>query len=240
VKEHENLVKLVKEQKDILEKLQKEKESQVLSPVEQKSSPPVQKVEVKESTKTQRKSFPGAQKHRILTLSDDDFEFTKVNEMMSWYLDEETSSSVSSFNCPGDFGNALVNRWRNTKQIYCKSPGSLSIPNSKPVDSSITCYPVKQTRHFGGGDNLCLLQDISMNVGIFGQERITTPVIRRYVDTVHERLPYISFPNGFIRSTCQSTDGWRKESLPGWNYDLTMGSLESISGDTSLCSTSYS
>lgn len=180
------------------------------------------------------RSLPGAKEHKILTLSDEEFDHTPISEMMSWYSDSQTVSG-QGFNCPGDFGNALVKRWRGTKKTYCESTGSyrsqaFGSSSSTPVQSSIDCYPVKQTRHFGGGDNLCLLKDISMNVGIFGQDKVVDPVIQRYVATTHEVLPYVHYPKGFVRSTCQPVQSnWIKETLPGWNYDLVMAALDSTS-----------
>lgn len=139
--------------------------------------------------------------------------------MIKWYSDRDTISG-SGYNCPSDFGNALVDRWRNTRKTYC---------DTKSDSSSIDCFPVKQTRHYGGGDNLCILKDISMNVGLFGNDEVVTPVIETYVQTVHEVLPYIHYPKGFIRSTCQQNPtNFIKDTLPGWNYDLVMGGLENI------------
>jgi hypothetical protein len=191
-------------------------------------------------------SLPGAKEHKILTLSDEEFDHTRVSEMMSWYSDSQTISG-QGFNCPSDFGNALVNRWRETKKTYCAPTVSydsqvFGSSSSEPIQSSIDCYPVKQTRHHGGGDNLCHLKDISMNVGLFGQDRVVDPVIQRYVDTIHEVLPYVHYPKGFVRSTCQPVaSNWIKETLPGWNYDLVMAALESSppSSDQKAVSQAY-
>ena len=57
--------------------------------------------------------------------------------------------------CAGDFGNALVKRWRDTKKTYCAP----TVPESEGgggVRSEIDCYLVHQTRHHGNGDNLCV------------------------------------------------------------------------------------
>ena len=60
--------------------------------------------------------------------------------------------------CADDFGNALVNRWRATKQTYCAptAEDSQGQGQGEAVRSEIDCYLVHQTRHHGGGDNLCV------------------------------------------------------------------------------------
>jgi hypothetical protein len=221
-------LKLVNEQRDQLSKLIQEPD------IATSSAPPDHSTSPADPTSSSSHSLPlhhslslpGATKHKILTLTDNEFDDTKVSEMVLWYSDSETTSG-QGFNCPGDFGNALISRWRGTRRSYCASDGS---PSASTVSSSIDCYPIKQTRHYGGGDNLCHLHGISMNVGLFGQEHITSPVIQRYVETIHEVLPYVHYPKGFIRSTCQPVkSNWIKETLPGWNADLVMNALESVS-----------
>jgi hypothetical protein len=213
VKEHDKLLNLVNQQRDKLSQLIQEPNSPHLSPppqqqqqLQQNDHSPLQEQQIAEKSSNPLSSsssvtpLPGAKEHKILTLSDEEFDHTRVSEMMSWYSDSQTISGAG-FNCPGDFGNALVNRWRGTKKTYCESKDSydsqvFGSSSSKPIHSSIDCYPIKQTRHFGGGDNLCLLKDISMNVGLFGQDQIVNPVIQRYVDTTHEVLPYVHYPKG--------------------------------------------
>jgi hypothetical protein len=225
-------LKLVNEQRDQLSKLLHEPETTQRPNLITGTSPEQTSV-TSAVHRSPSSSLPGASKHKILTLSDEEFDATKVSEMLLWYADSETTSR-DGFNCPGDFGNALVDRWRATRRSYCQSspsslPNSGTVSGSSGLSSSIDCYPIKQTRHFGGGDNLCVLHDISMNVGLFGQEEITDPVIQRYVSTIHEVLPYVHYPKGFIRSTCQPVkQNWIKETLPGWNLDLVMNSLESV------------
>ena len=52
--------------------------------------------------------------HPILYLSEADYKTTSVAEHMSKY-----GEALGGGTCAGDFGNTLVNRWRDTKQETC-------------------------------------------------------------------------------------------------------------------------
>ena len=93
--------------------------------------------------------------HRILALDDDSFQAISIDEMMSWYGEADGGGT-----CSEDFGNALINKWRGVKQQYCAA----SKP-SGPAPSSIDCYLVRQTRHHGDGDNLCVMRNVAVNMG---------------------------------------------------------------------------
>ena len=96
--------------------------------------------------------------HRILTLSDELHQITDIGEMMSWYGESDGGGS-----CSEDFGNALINKWRNQKKTYCKE---LDVGSSEDDEkSSIDCFLIAQTRHHGDGDNLCLLKNVAVNIG---------------------------------------------------------------------------
>lgn len=125
-------------------------------------------------------------KHKILALSDQEFDNTPLNEMMAWYGEAEGGGS-----CSDDFGNKLVNRWRDKKETFCSSD-----INSKYPSSAVECYPVKQTRHNGFCDNICEMKDISIDIGIFDNEKLSTNTIREYVQTRHNKLPYMKYPKG--------------------------------------------
>ena len=98
-----------------------------------------------------------AETHRILTLSDEEYLQTNLAKMMEWYENTNPNS------CSGDFGNQLIANWRSKKETYCTPnlPGVIS-------QSSIECYLVHQTRHHGSGDNLCLMHNVSVQLGMFG------------------------------------------------------------------------
>jgi hypothetical protein len=191
------------------------------------AAPPVVKEIAHPFVSTDAHSLPGASNHRILTLSDSDFENVKVSEMMSWYGEADGGNT-----CPMDFGNELVSRWRKTKRSYCAATGFIdgaAVGSSQAIDSSIDCFPVQQTRHHGICDNLCLMKDVSINAGLFGKDEVTSPVIKKYVATKHEALPYIKYPKGFLRSTCKPDHtNWNSKFLPGWNADLTTNAMETV------------
>lgn len=164
--------------------------------------------------------LPGAADHRILTLSDEELRSIPVSEMMSWYGEANGGGS-----CADDFGNQLVNRWRDTKASYCS-------PHGQSIQSSVDCYLVHQTRHHGNGDNLCLMKNVAVNLNLFADDSITTPVIQKYVSSRHFQQPYVPFPKDFIAGDCKADPSrWRPENMPGWNADLTTKAFTFIDND---------
>lgn len=170
------------------------------------------------------KQITGGDKHRILSLSDEEFKRIPLSEMMSWYGEAEGGGS-----CSEDFGNKLIDRWRSTKQTVCQNP----LAQRAKLSASralIDCYLVRQTRHHGNGDNLCVMKNVSVGMGLFGDDSRTTPVIERYVGTKHMDQPYVDFPRGFIKSPCTpAPDQWQERFMPGWNAQWTTGALEQCS-----------
>ena len=96
--------------------------------------------------------------HRILTLSDELHQTTDISEMMSWYGESDGGGT-----CSEDFGNALIEKWRNEKKTYCKESESGRSEDNQ--ESSIDCFLIRQTRHHGDGDNLCLMKNVAVNIG---------------------------------------------------------------------------
>jgi hypothetical protein len=96
--------------------------------------------------------------HRILFLNDTMHENTPINVMMSWYGEANGGDSCSS-----DFGNELINRWRDVKKPYCSATAKTGSKINE--QSSIDCFLVHQTRHYGEGDNLCLMKNVALNIG---------------------------------------------------------------------------
>ena len=176
---------------------------------------------------TETYKLPGGSEHRILTLSDTDFENVKISEMMSWYGEADGGNT-----CAGDFGNQLVNRWRATRKSYCASTGFIDgaeVGSSQAIDSSIDCFPVRQTRHHGVCDNMCLMKDVSINTGIFGKDTAVDGAVKEYVKTKHMKMPYVKYPKGFVRSTCKPTpNNWDRKFLPGWNAEVTVDATEIV------------
>ena len=160
----------------------------------------------------------GYKNHPILTLSDEQLrhEYT-VSDMMGWYGEAQGGGS-----CGGDFGNELVRRWRKTKQTYCTNNDGNGGGSSneggreQPIQSSIDCYLVHQTRHHGNGDNLCVMHNVAVNLGLFGDDGVTRPVVQHYVDTQHNEQPYVKWPKGFVQATCSPDASlWKGEVMPG-------------------------
>lgn len=163
--------------------------------------------------------LPGAKAHKILTLSDADVKSIGIDVMMSWYGQADGGGT-----CAKDFGNELVSRWRAKKTSFCQSFARAG----KPLDSSIDCYFVQQTRHHGYGDNLCLMRNVAVNLALFDDESKTLPVIKNYVGTRHFQQPYVHYPKGFVRADCSPSPAyWGKNFFPGWNADWTVDALTS-------------
>ena len=200
-----------------------------------------------------RADLPGAVssgRHAILLMSDVEFRNTPVSEMLNKYGQARGGGS-----CEGDFGAKLANRWRATKQTVCQGAevvGAQSADMGKPAinpythvpigrtkrrqnaaggisSSSTECFLVRQTRHHGNGDNLCHYKDVSVNMALFDDENVVMPVVQNYVNTRHNKQPYIPFPKGFINGKCLPlpNQGWAESQMPGWNTDLTVKAFKS-------------
>ena len=173
------------------------------------------------TTISKETNLPGGSKHPILQLDDDTFHSTSLKKMMSWYDSDPTGT------CDHDFGNKLVERWSNTKKSYCTTSSLSSSLSSTSLKSSIDCYLVSQTRHAGNGDNLCLMKNVAVNVGYFGNTNAMNSVVENYVNTNHNVQPYVKFPKGFIKADCSiNNDLWQSKYMPGWNADLTTSAVD--------------
>lgn len=166
-------------------------------------------------------SLPGGSQHPILSLSDLRLRATPVSEMMSWYGEANGGGT-----CADDFGNQLVKRWRSTQTSYCDPSTSSSAANA--LQTSIDCYLVRQTRHHGNGDNLCHMRNVAVDLSVFADAAVTTPVIQNYVHTKHSQQPYVPFPKDFIVGDCTVNGNWKESNMPGWNADLTVRAFTSI------------
>lgn len=144
--------------------------------------------------------------HPILFLNEQDFLTTKISTMMSWYGESQGGGSCSS-----DFGNSLVSRWRQRREDVCSS--------SKQTwnQSSMSCYLVQQTRHHGNGDNLCVMQNVGVDLKLYGHDEEMLRVIDEYVSSMHMNQPYVKFQKGFVAANCQPSTNWQGRFMPGWN-----------------------
>ncbi len=165
--------------------------------------------------------LPGAKAHPILSMSDEEFKNTPFDQLMAPYGEAQGGGS-----CSKDFGNALIRRWRDTRKPNCKSSTS---ENSGSLHSNIDCFLVSQTRHHGNGDNICLLENVAVDLKIFGNDQFTTPVIEEYVHTRHMKQPYPPFPHGFVKADCTpDVSVWNAKFMPGWNADLTVKAFQQL------------
>lgn len=55
---------------------------------------------------------------------------------------------------------------------------------------------MRQSGHAGNGDNLVLLRNVAVNLGVFADDSFTRPVVERYVRTRHADQPYPPFKKG--------------------------------------------
>ena len=164
--------------------------------------------------------------HPILFMSESDFTSTSLGEMMSWY-----GEATGGDSCPGDFGNALVKRWRSERKNNCS-------PRDVGMSSNIDCFLVHQTRHAGGGDNICLMNNVAIKLGLYSDDSYTIPVVEHYVNTRHAQQPYIHFNKGFILANCDMDESlWKPQSHPGWNVDWEYNAVDtvSVSNDDMKC-----
>ena len=70
-----------------------------------------------------------------------EFRSSPVSQLLSHYGEAEGPQ-----NCPGDFGNRLVEKWKATKREVCRGPTTTRRDNTI-TSSAIDTYLVHQTRH---------------------------------------------------------------------------------------------
>jgi hypothetical protein len=96
--------------------------------------------------------------------------------------------------------------------------------------STIETYLIRQRGHAGGGDNLVLMRNVSVDLRLFSDEVLTTSVIERYVSSRHSEQPYPPFPRGFIKAACNLNPAlWDRRQMPGWNADWTVSAVQAES-----------
>jgi hypothetical protein len=154
---------------------------------------------------------------------------TSVDVLMAPYGEADGGGS-----CFMDFGNALPKRWRETKKQYCSPTENKNNNNNNnnKLNSRINCYLVHQTRHHGNGDNICVMENVALDLSLYNDEPFTRKVIEEYVNTRHAKQPYPKFPKGFLQADCQpESEYWRSDYMPGWNADITTGAFKQLSED---------
>lgn len=128
-----------------------EKVKKVVSPTTEQQPPPLDL----SAPVTNQKQAKVLSSHPILFLSEKEYKETSVAVLMSKYGEAEGAPQ-----CPGDFGNKLVNRWRDQKRTICNPVADRSDNSTSSVD----CYLVSQTKHHGNGDNLCVMKNVAVDL----------------------------------------------------------------------------
>jgi hypothetical protein len=152
-------------------------------------------------------SAPGFIGHSVLSMNETQFRDTPVDVLMSQY-----GQSGGGGTCDGDFGMGLIERWRNSGTEYCTA--------RSPTSSSIKCHLVKQTRHHGDGDQLCVGRNVRLNLKDFASTPTTDAILEQYISSKHSSQPYIKYSHGAFAGTCDlNQELWQKRNFPGWNLD---------------------
>lgn len=153
-------------------------------------------------------------------MSLDEIRDTSIDMLMSSYGEAEGGPT-----CGADFGNQLIKRWRDTREVNCAPSGN----SDNKLNSKIDCFLMHQNHHHGNGDNLCLMENVAMDLGVYGHDQFTRSIIDHYVQTRHADQPYPKFPSGFITGDCDvQPEHWQSRVMPGWNADLTTGAYRHI------------
>ena len=159
--------------------------------------------------------------HPLLAYSDDKYATQAVSEMVKSYGPATTGTPAATRTCDGDFGNELVSIWRQTKEEWC-------VPKGAPVrggggragGSRLSCYFIKQTEHGGAGDNLCVLENVSVDMRGFSDPTITDKVMLDYKNSQHADEAYVHWGQGntprHLAAQCEmDSTKYVKNKFPG-------------------------
>jgi hypothetical protein len=141
-----------------------------------------------------------SQQHPLLAYSKDKFSVTPVSKMAEEYKPPAAGKAATKLSCDEDFGNSLITRWRSTNDTWCTPNGTpernLEGGKGRAGGSSLACYFIKQSEHGGEGDNLCVLENMSVDLGAFSDKTATDAVMDKYKNSHHEDEAYIHFHKG--------------------------------------------
>jgi len=152
-------------------------------------------------------------------MNDSQFRETPFDAIMSQY-----GTSGGGGSCDGDFGMGLIHRWRGVGKEYCAA--------RSPTSSSLKCHLVKQTRHHGDGDQLCVGTNLRIDLKDFASPAVTDAIMGKYISSKHSAQPYIKYSRGTLSGTCDlNRELWQKKSFPGWNLDWQQA-FETLLGDS--------
>ena len=132
----------------------------------------------------------GVVDHGILFYDDAAFRSESVAAMLARYARTRGGGS-----CEADFGNGLIDRWRDARKTYCAPRSDGSDPSRPP--SRIDCFLLMQTGHAGHGDNLCEATNVRLNFADFADGATAARQFERYVAARHaEWEAHVSYREG--------------------------------------------
>eukprot|EP00802_Teleaulax_amphioxeia_P006779 Tamp_06784.p1 GENE.Tamp_06784~~Tamp_06784.p1 ORF type:complete len:683 (-),score=140.00 Tamp_06784:274-2322(-) len=177
-----------------------------------------------------------SQKHPLLVYSKDKFATTPVSKMTEEYKPPASGKGAEKRSCDEDFGNALISRWRGTKDTWCTPNGeakrNVEGEKGRAGGSSLTCYFVKQSEHGGDGDNLCVLENMAIDLAAFSDEPVTQKVMQDYKSSSHSDEAYIHFHKGTVQAQCTMDSAkYTEKKFPGWNADWLWTGLDHSPND---------
>ena len=184
-------------------------------------------------------SHPAFRRHPILALNDTAFRSAPLDELMAQY-----GTAKGGGSCDNDFGMGLINRWKTAAEPYCtaNAAAATSRSSSSSSSSSLTCHLIKQTKHHGYGDQLCLGRSVALSTKDFANEDVTGAVMQKYIDTKHMDAAYVHYSRGALRAAGCALDRslWKAEAFPGWNVDWqkaleVVDAADAADGDPLAC-----
>ncbi|KAH8046359.1 hypothetical protein JL722_13686 [Aureococcus anophagefferens] len=173
--------------------------------------PPNRAVPLVERPEPNREPPAGVVDHGILFYDDAAFS-ESVAAMLAPYARRRGGGS-----CEADFGNGLIDRWRDARKTYCAPRSDGSDPSRPP--SRIDCFLLMQTGHAGHGDNLCEATNVRLNFADFADGATATRQFERYVAARHaEWEAHVSYREGSLAADCDADpELWQAKHFPGWN-----------------------
>ena len=108
----------------------------------------------------------------------------QTTSVISWWIDGETRRKLTVRGCIQIqilcYMSTLNSNLITQPCLFaCSNPyivsrnGEITGPSS-----TIDCHLVKQTRHHGNGDNLCLLQNVQLELSIFSNATLTSKTVK--------------------------------------------------------------
>ena len=131
----------------------------------------------------------GFKDHQMLALNETAFRTAPLDMLMAQY-----GTAHGGGSCDYDFGMGLINRWRKAGESCCRGRSDTS--------SSLKCHHIRQTRHHGTGDQLCVGQNVRVDLAPFADPRTTDGVMAKYISSKHMDQAYIHYKKSTLAATC--------------------------------------